>query len=252
MRCRNCGADNDDKRYICEVCGSPLYEEGELPVNNRKQPIDQADEQRTQTFTAVNTPNDNGTRQRAQEPSINAQRPQSRPNQSPQPQDDGKKSIIVIAILAVILVAIVASIFAVAHNKKAENGQTTSELTRISTTVEETTKKETTTQTTTESTTKQTTTEVKWIINTGSSGGGEAEGDGEYKNGEKVTLIARADDGYVFDGWYSNGIKVSSDTQYTFKANENASFSAVFNPVETQSQPMEIPDQTGAEVVFGE
>ncbi len=23
MRCKNCGAENDDSRYICEVCGSP-------------------------------------------------------------------------------------------------------------------------------------------------------------------------------------------------------------------------------------
>ena len=30
MRCKNCGADNDDNRYICEVCGSPLYDESEM------------------------------------------------------------------------------------------------------------------------------------------------------------------------------------------------------------------------------
>ena len=30
MRCKNCGADNDDNRYICEVCGSPLYDEDDF------------------------------------------------------------------------------------------------------------------------------------------------------------------------------------------------------------------------------
>lgn len=32
MRCKNCGADNDDNRYICEVCGSPLYDEDDLTM----------------------------------------------------------------------------------------------------------------------------------------------------------------------------------------------------------------------------
>ena len=27
MRCKNCGFDNEEGRYICENCGSPLYDE---------------------------------------------------------------------------------------------------------------------------------------------------------------------------------------------------------------------------------
>ncbi|MDE6659485.1 MAG: zinc-ribbon domain-containing protein, partial [Eubacterium sp.] len=25
MRCKNCGSENEDGRYICQNCGSPLY-----------------------------------------------------------------------------------------------------------------------------------------------------------------------------------------------------------------------------------
>ena len=38
MRCKNCGAENDDSRYICEVCGSPLYDENELSAQADQQP----------------------------------------------------------------------------------------------------------------------------------------------------------------------------------------------------------------------
>ena len=51
MRCKNCGADNDDNRYICEVCGSPLYDESDFDNANG------IDNDRTQTFKAVNEPN---------------------------------------------------------------------------------------------------------------------------------------------------------------------------------------------------
>ena len=51
MRCKNCGADNDDNRYICEVCGSPLYDENDFDNANG------IDDDRTQTFKAVNEPN---------------------------------------------------------------------------------------------------------------------------------------------------------------------------------------------------
>ena len=34
MRCRNCGCENDDNLYICQNCGSPLYDEGEGPITD--------------------------------------------------------------------------------------------------------------------------------------------------------------------------------------------------------------------------
>lgn len=34
MRCRNCGSENEDGRYICQNCGSPLYDESDEIVEN--------------------------------------------------------------------------------------------------------------------------------------------------------------------------------------------------------------------------
>lgn len=255
MRCKNCGADNDDNRYICEVCGSPLYDENDFDNANS------IDDDRTQTFKAVNEPNNQVQNRNDsyndydKENQYNNQRNNENENKN---KGAEKKSIIVIAVLAVILIAIIASVAAIAHNKNKDN-TASSNLTKISTQSDSTsgeystTEKKTTestTESTTEKTTKQTTASL-WIINASSSGGGEAEGDGKYENGKKVTLIARADDGYKFDGWYSNGVKVSSKEEYTFTANQNASFSAVFSPVETQA-PETTASNSGGDFVFGE
>ena len=260
MRCKNCGAENDDNRYICEVCGSPLYDEDD--IDNL-----QNDNEKTQTFNAVS---ENG---RQNEPRYNNEpdyddydeKPNRNNNNNDKNKDVQKKSIIIIAVLAVILVAIIVSVAVIAHNKNSDKKDTTTEpLTKISSMADDetsstdkysTTKKESTTEKTTESTTAKTTkpktTASLWIINTSSSGGGEAEGDGKYENGKTVTLIARADDGYKFDGWYSNGVKVSTSEEYSFTANQNASFSAVFSPVETQA-PTTQSSSDSSDIVFGE
>ena len=34
MRCKNCGFENEDGRYICQNCGSPLYDEAENPADD--------------------------------------------------------------------------------------------------------------------------------------------------------------------------------------------------------------------------
>ena len=52
MRCKNCGTENDDNRYICENCGSPLYDENEIAQSN--------DNGATMTFGAKK-PSDNKT-----------------------------------------------------------------------------------------------------------------------------------------------------------------------------------------------
>lgn len=255
MRCKNCGTENDDNRYICENCGSPLYDEESISSDN----------ERTQTFKAINTQNGRKKEAEGQRDFKTDFNDNGYAENEPHNQNGGssdKKNIIVIAILIVILVAIIASIIAIAggrrENKNLENSS--SELTKISSvsSTERTTEKESTTEEETEKTTEKTTTaQTLWIINTSSSGGGETEGDGKYKNGDKVTLVANADDGYEFDGWYSNGIKVSNKAKYTFTANENASFSAVFNPVQTTTSPEEITNETAdnsstPNVVFGE
>ena len=49
-----------------------------------------------------------------------------------------------------------------------------------------------------------------------------------YIEGETATVTANAKSGYIFDGWYVNGEKVSSSTTYTFTVNSNATIEARF------------------------
>lgn len=230
MRCKNCGTYNDDNRYICETCGSPLYDEGEIIADDK-----------TQTFTPVdndltnNEPEDTNP-QNAPSASNNGNGANNGGNNDNKQSD--KKNIIVIAILVVVLIAVITSVIVVAQGRSKEKESTTISTTASTTAEkEESTRKyttEKTTEKTTAPTTKPTTTEAeKWYINVSSSGGGTVSGGGEFTNGDKVTLTATPDSGYEFDGWYSSGMKVSNSPTYTFTANENISYSAVFNPVET-------------------
>lgn len=234
MRCKNCGTYNDDNRYICETCGSPLYDEDN---------IENESNEKTMAFTAVEDSAEVN-------PENNNLQASTDKKGTKNPQE--KKSVIVIAVLIVVLIAIIASVIVVAQSKSKKNedetsssissSQTTTEKTTISTTqrtTERTTEKTTTTTTTT--TTTQTTAAQNWYINATSSGGGSVSGgNGEFRNGDKVTLTAKPDSGYEFDGWYSNGMKVSNKEKYTFTANENISYTAVFNKIETDSSIEEL------------
>lgn len=225
MRCKNCGTENDDNRYICENCGSPLYDENDfddLPADNS---------QNTQSFDRI-------TEQDALDLGIT---PEVNNDDNIKPTNNKgteKKSIIVIAILAVVLIAVIASVIVVARTKSAEEKSTTestSVSTTVSTTKEKTTKETTTKETTTETTTEATTKEESYSIKLISKGGGTVSGAGTYKDGENVTIVATPDDGYQFDGWYSNGSKISNTQKYSFTATENTSISAVFSIVPTTS-----------------
>lgn len=248
MRCKNCGTNNDDNRYICETCGSPLYDEESLNVNEQ--------EERTQTFSAVK-PSSNTQNGNTQKP-VAPPQPEKNDDQNDGKSSAEKNSIIVIAILVVVLIAIIASVIVIAQSKTKGNDETTTAQTTTQSTTENTTEytteptTEPTTTTTTTITTTTTTQAQTWYINTSSSGGGTVNGSGEYKNGERVTITASAENNYVFDGWYSNGVKVSSSPKYTFTANENASFSAVFNPVETTEEEAPQEPDNNEDLNFGE
>lgn len=239
MRCKNCGTYNDDNRYICENCGSPLYDEDEIQAQELQQNNSQ-----TQSFNTVSD---------FEQPMGNSSSPNPPQKNSGEKAPAEKKSIIVIAILVVVLVAVIVSVAVVMHGKSKDEDKTSSSSTSTTiTTTEksynyttEPTTESTTTTTITTTTTTSTTQATIWYINTGSSGGGSVSGDGEYKNGDKVTLVAVPDSGYTFDGWYSDGVKVSDSERYTFTANENASFSAVFNPID-------IPDSEDNNINFGD
>lgn len=229
MRCKNCGCQNDDNRYICENCGSPLYDENDY---NEQTTVDNENEIPNLDVIPKIENNDKS--------SIS-------PN-----KDAEKKSIIVISILAVILIAIIASVIVVAQTR-ARSEEKTSESTTISTTDENKTafsknttkntttttepKTTTTTTTTTVTTTTTTTTQAaKYQIKLISEGGGRVSGGGNFTDGDNVTISAVADDGYVFEGWYSNGAKISSTPQYSFTAVKDITISAIFSAVDTDDE----------------
>ena len=142
MRCKNCGSENEDGRYICQNCGSPLYDEGEEIIGNGE--YDDFDEE---AYSKQAT----------------------------------KKSIIIIAILVVILVAIITGVIVAASTLGGNKAPETSESSTIDafddytenssnsfitdeTTTESTTEK--TTEKTTEPTTEKKTTETTKKVTT--------------------------------------------------------------------------------------
>lgn len=214
MRCKNCGSQNEDGRYICQNCGSPLYDENDGLEENGGYYDNDADE-------------DDGF-------------------DDEYDKKNTKKSIIIIVILAVLLVAIISGIiFAVANTGKpdpdetlssdisiSENIDNTSERTTESTT-EKTT--ESTTESTTEKTTESTTTttskpaaETKFRVIVDIDGNGTITGDGEYSSGKRATLVATAENGAQFIGWYENGSLVASGNKFSFTVTSNRTLTAVF------------------------
>lgn len=221
MRCKNCGFENSDNLYICQNCGSPLYDENE--------PIEETGN--TQQLNAAPLPNDYYDN--------------TQPEKEPAENKNDKRSVIIIVILSVILVALVAgTVTAIVKSKnrraeepsasisvsqEAESEEATEEATE-----KETTEKETTEQTTEETTTEKENSTVKVTLS--ESRGGDTEGDGTYEKDSQVTIIAHPDDGYDFDGWYISGKMVSGDTLYSFKATEDVSIKAEFSKAETTTE----------------
>ncbi|MDR1563929.1 MAG: polysaccharide deacetylase family protein [Oscillospiraceae bacterium] len=58
--------------------------------------------------------------------------------------------------------------------------------------------------------------------------GGAAMGSGIFTAGATVDVFAAANTEYTFDGWYENGLKVSSAMMYTFTINSNRTLEARF------------------------
>lgn len=222
MRCKNCGSENEDGRYICQNCGSPLYDENEEMMENGGYYDEYEDDAEFEKKAT-------------------------------------KKSIIIIVILAVILITGISGvIFAVSSlggGKAPEESESdkigvsdayseSSSSNSFVSTSEKTTEStsESTTEQTTESTTKTTTTttttkpkpsstkptESKYKIYVDTDGNGSILGEGEYSKGKRVTLIATPDAGAQFVGWYENGVIVASGTKYSFTVDSERHLTALF------------------------
>ncbi len=63
------------------------------------------------------------------------------------------------------------------------------------------------------------------------SDAGQVTGQGSYKYGEEVTLIAKPNSGYKFDNWTENGSIVSQDTAYTFTVEGDRQLVANFSTI---------------------
>ena len=58
--------------------------------------------------------------------------------------------------------------------------------------------------------------------------GGQTVGDGIYDKGETATVIATADAGHIFKGWYEAGELVSTDASYSFVVTSDRTLTAKF------------------------
>ena len=222
MRCKNCGFENEAERYICQNCGSPLYDEDE---DIESQQNGYSDGQSEDGELSEETDKKNT-----------------------------RNSIIIITVLAVLLIAMITGIiiFASQGSKAPEqpsDSTSTTESTEplTSPTTEPTTKKETTTETTTKPTTEPTTattteptteetkpTVAEYTVSVDIDGYGTVTGEGTYKAGEKATLTAIPDANYYFVGWYDNATRelVASGTNYTVTVQKDLSLTARFETIE--------------------
>lgn len=230
MRCKNCGFDNQEGRYICENCGSPLYDDsGEI--------IPEEDDLQN-------------------EPPRRLDEPEETYSENAEDDEDeklkNKKNIIIIIVLAVILVAMIVGIIVAAVVNRNDETTTdpsvsiTTEATETQT--RSTTRNRTTTERTTESTTERTTTTTtttttiaRYTVTVDVDGtqGGSVSGTGTFEAGSRTTLVATVNEGYQFIGWIDNdtGTTVATGTSYTITVNSNRSLTARFAPLPNQEEP---------------
>ena len=83
---------------------------------------------------------------------------------------------------------------------------------------------------------------------------GTVSGDGEYEEGEEVTVTATANDGYKFVNWTENGEVVNTDASYTFTVTADRELEAVFEreaaPIAFDGAQIRISGEQGLRFVF--
>lgn len=241
MRCKNCGSENEDNLYICQNCGSPLYDEDE-PINdsnNDNENNNTEDEMgKTRVVPAVSASDINS----ASQPS--SPKPEKPPVDDEEEEKKKKQQTAIIIALAVVLVVIIAVLAAVLVKTSAAKKETTTASTSASESVSQSTAAITTRQTTERITEKEkepssetTTVPQTYTIEVMSpDGGGSVRGTGgAIEVNKEITVMATPDGGFQFDGWYENGKRVSTQQNYTFTVVRDRTLIAKFSEISTES-----------------
>lgn len=242
MRCKNCGSENEDNLYICQNCGSPLYDEDE-PINdsnndNNNENNNTEDEMgKTRVVPAVSASDINS----ASQPS--SPKPEKPPVDDEEEEKKKKQQTAIIITLAVVLVVIIAVLAAVLVKTSAAKKETTTASTSASESVSQSTAAITTRQTTeritereTEPSSETTTASQTYTIEVMCPDGGASKisGTGVYNLEDNVTVSASPERGFKFDGWYENGERVSTQQNFTFPAVRNRTLIAKFSEISTE------------------
>lgn len=238
MRCKNCGSENEDNLYICQNCGSPLYDEDE-PINDNNNENNNTEDEmgKTRVVPAVSASDINS----ASQPS--SPKPEKPPVDDEEEEKKKKQQTAIIITLAVVLVVIIAVLAAVLVKTSAAKKETTTASTSASESVSQSTAAFTTRQTTeritereTEPSSETTTVPQTYTIEVMSpDGGGSVRGTGgAIEVNKEITVMATPDGGFQFDGWYENGKRVSTQQNYTFTVVRDRTLIAKFSEISTE------------------
>lgn len=238
MRCKNCGSENEDNLYICQNCGSPLYDEDE-PINDNNNENNNIEDEmgKTRVVPAVSASNINS----ASQPS--SPKPEKPPVDDEEEEKKKKQQTAIIIALAVVLVVIIAVLAAVLVKTSAAKKETTTASTSASESVSQSTAAVTTRQTTeritereTEPSSETTAAPQTYTIEVMSpDGGGSVRGTGgAIEVNKEITVMATPDGGFQFDGWYENGKRVSTQQNYTFTVVRDRTLVAKFSEISTE------------------
>lgn len=238
MRCKNCGSENEDNLYICQNCGSPLYDEDE-PINDNNDENNNTEDEmgKTRVVPAVSASDINS----ASQPS--SPKPEKPPVDDEEEEKKKKQQMAIIIALAVVLVVIIAVLAAVLVKTSAAKKETTTASTSASESVSQSTAAFTTRQTTeritereTEPSSETTAAPQTYTIEVMSpDGGGSVRGTGgAIEVNKEITVMATPDGGFQFDGWYENGKRVSTQQNYTFTVVRDRTLIAKFSEISTE------------------
>jgi len=89
---------------------------------------------------------------------------------------------------------------------------------------------------------------TSWSVTSTAGTGGSVSGGGTYNSGTQVTVTAVPDNGYTFEGWYENDVKISGEENYTFAVTSDRTLEARFS---LERYTVDVTGATGGSVSGG-